>query len=215
MSTTTGTGTLKERQRAERETLILQTAEELLLEKGYYEMSMDEIAARVGISKGTVYLHFPGKEELVVALLQRRMETMHRLFGDIFRSEASPTAKLQAFLDHVYGGMTSQHYQMFFSLYQNPEMRTRWLEKKASLQALQDDIARQLTDVFEEGKASGNFDRTIPTTVMLHMLTNLLSPRSYEQWVVQGEMAMADVVQHLSQFFFKGIAAQSSHERKP
>ncbi|MFL5699301.1 MAG: helix-turn-helix domain-containing protein, partial [Ktedonobacteraceae bacterium] len=57
--------TLKERQRQEREALILQAAEEVLIEKGYHEMSMDEIAARVGISKGTVYLHFASKEDLV------------------------------------------------------------------------------------------------------------------------------------------------------
>ncbi len=54
---------LKERQRREREELILQVAEEVLLEKGYYEASIDEIAARVGIAKGTVYLHFASKED--------------------------------------------------------------------------------------------------------------------------------------------------------
>lgn len=50
---------LKEKQREERRTLILQMGEEVLMEKGYYEASIDEIAARVGIAKGTVYLHFP------------------------------------------------------------------------------------------------------------------------------------------------------------
>src|SRR6266516_101319 len=61
----------KEKQRQEREALILQVAEEVLMEKGYYETSIDEIAARVGISKGTVYLHFPSKEDLVGAIYER------------------------------------------------------------------------------------------------------------------------------------------------
>ncbi len=61
---------LKEKQRQEREQLIIQAAEEVLQEKGYYETSMDEIAARVGIAKGTIYTHFPGKEELVLAIFK-------------------------------------------------------------------------------------------------------------------------------------------------
>ena len=43
---------LKEKQRKEREELILQAAEEVFQEKGYYETSMDEIAARVGYRDG-------------------------------------------------------------------------------------------------------------------------------------------------------------------
>src|SRR5258708_30382160 len=70
---------LKERQRQEREDLILQAAEEILTEKGYYETSMDEIAARVGVAKGTLYLHFPGKEDLVFALFNREVETFTQL----------------------------------------------------------------------------------------------------------------------------------------
>jgi AcrR family transcriptional regulator len=61
MSVADGPRSLKDRQREERERLILEAAEELLAEKGYHEMSIDDIAARVGVSKGTVYLHFPSK----------------------------------------------------------------------------------------------------------------------------------------------------------
>ena len=54
MSIADGPRSLKDRQREERERLILEAAEELLAEKGYHEMSIDEIAARVGVSQGTV-----------------------------------------------------------------------------------------------------------------------------------------------------------------
>ena len=50
MQPVTAPRSLKEKQRQEREELILQAAEEVLAEKGYYETSIDEIAARVGIA---------------------------------------------------------------------------------------------------------------------------------------------------------------------
>src|SRR5258708_23222416 len=63
----------KEKQRQEREVLILQVAEEVLMEKGYYETSIEEIAARDGISQGPVYLHFPNKTVMVYTLFSRTL----------------------------------------------------------------------------------------------------------------------------------------------
>src|SRR5450759_1771466 len=79
MTQTTAPRSLKEKQRQEREALILQAAEEVLMEKGYHETSIDEIASRVGIAKGTVYLHFARKEDLVIALFERDLEKFLQL----------------------------------------------------------------------------------------------------------------------------------------
>ena len=76
MQPVTAPRSLKEKQRQEREALILQAAEEVLMEKGYHETSIDEIASRVGIAKGTVYLHFPSKEDLVIAIFERDMQQL-------------------------------------------------------------------------------------------------------------------------------------------
>src|SRR5262245_47963863 len=78
---------LKEKQRLEREALILQAAEDTFAEKGYYETSMDEIAARVGIAKGTVYLHFPSKEALIIKIFIREMERFLQKAEEVFASK--------------------------------------------------------------------------------------------------------------------------------
>src|SRR5215467_1676427 len=98
MQTTTTIRSLKEKQRKEREELILQAAEEVLAEKGYHETSMDEIAARVGIAKGTVYLHFPSKEDLVIALYERNIEKVSQAVEAILSSELTARAKMEQLL---------------------------------------------------------------------------------------------------------------------
>src|SRR6266566_9705597 len=95
MQPVTATRSLKEKQRKEREALILQAAEEVLMEKGYHETSIDEIAARVGIAKGTVYLHFPSKEDLVIALFARNMQTLLEGVDGIIASQPTYRAKLE------------------------------------------------------------------------------------------------------------------------
>src|SRR5579883_2772831 len=96
---------LKEKQRQEREALILQVAEEVLLEKGYYETSIDEIAARVGIAKGTVYLHFPSKEDLVIAIFARDMRSFLQNIDEAVETKPTSQAKLEAILHLLYTGL--------------------------------------------------------------------------------------------------------------
>jgi AcrR family transcriptional regulator len=59
--------------RAER---ILDTAAELLQRWGYSRLTMDDIAARAGIGKGTIYLHWKTREALFEAVLQRELQVL-------------------------------------------------------------------------------------------------------------------------------------------
>jgi len=51
--------------------LIPDAADRLLNQFGYKKMTMDNLAREIGIAKGTLYLHFPSKEELVLAHIDR------------------------------------------------------------------------------------------------------------------------------------------------
>src|SRR5260221_10921258 len=103
---------LKEKQRQERENLILQVAEEVLLEKGYYETSMDEIAARVGIAKGTLYLHFARKEDLVFALLERELHTVLLMVEHANSMEGNAQEKLAFIFNSLYQELFGKRAQL-------------------------------------------------------------------------------------------------------
>jgi AcrR family transcriptional regulator len=56
--------------------LILDAVDVLLARYGYGKMTMEDVARQVGIGKGTIYLHFPSKEELVLSHIDRIAETV-------------------------------------------------------------------------------------------------------------------------------------------
>lgn len=60
-------------QRAERATRILDAAADLLLRHGYRRVSIDDVAAGVGIGKGTVYLHWKTREQMFSAVFTREV----------------------------------------------------------------------------------------------------------------------------------------------
>jgi AcrR family transcriptional regulator len=60
---------------------ILTVARRLILEKGYQGFSMDELARSALFSKRTVYVYFPGKHELFLALVHRVFVTLNDFIG--------------------------------------------------------------------------------------------------------------------------------------
>jgi len=72
----------KQREIKEREERILTLAREMLIKSGYLGVSMDAIAETLEYSKGTIYNHFPCKEEIIIALaiqtMDRRIDMFHR-----------------------------------------------------------------------------------------------------------------------------------------
>ena len=55
---------------------ILETADRLFNSQGIRAMGVDTLAAEIGISKRTLYNHFPSKDALIVAYLQRRVRLL-------------------------------------------------------------------------------------------------------------------------------------------
>ncbi len=186
--------------------MILQAAEEVLTEKGYYETSIDEIAARVGIAKGTVYLHFPSKEDLVVAIFMRDMQLLIENVTEIVIQEQSASEKMRAILHCIYGKVYAKRMRLLFRMTNNVESLHQWKEHGKKLVGVWEKLGQMISDVLEQGKASGEFTNEVPTQVMLSTFFCLLSPRSYERLVLEGKMEVDELAAYLEHMYFKGIA---------
>ena len=64
----------KQQQMQFRENAILDSVNRLLSQKGFDLMTMDEVAADVGIAKASLYKHFPSKESLAAASMTRLLD---------------------------------------------------------------------------------------------------------------------------------------------
>jgi AcrR family transcriptional regulator len=210
MATLSETPSLKERQRQEREQMILRAASELLMERGYHDMSLEDIAARVGIAKGTIYLHFARKEDLVIAMIEQGIRAFIKALEDALDSGATPHDKLQAVIDRSVVNMSTHGLQAFMAMVQNPEIHSRMAERQGEMRKLWEGPVRRLAAVVDQGKALGEFDATLPTPVVVHLLMSLLTPRGHGQLMEEAQLTEAETAACLSRFFFKGIAAKPS-----
>ena len=75
---------------------ILEIATELFVAQGYPATSIEQVAARAGSGKQTIYRRFGSKEELFVAVLRAKVEELLRSAANLPVSEGQPLATLKA-----------------------------------------------------------------------------------------------------------------------
>ena len=206
----TSTHSLKEKQRQEREDLIIEAAEEVLLEKGYYDTSMDEIATRVGIAKGTIYKHFPGKEELVLGIFKRDMQALLQGIDDVIGKEQTPGAKLKALLLFIHAGFFSKQTQLMASMYNGVDLKRLLAEKGGCMSDLWENLVSRIQQLLEEGKATGEFDASIPTKVMVLSFFSMFSPKVYDRMLLGDDISREEVINYLWRIYVNGIASSEA-----
>ena len=77
---------------------LIDAAADLFVTQGYRKTSIDEIARRAGIGKGTVYLHFTTKVDLLIAAVAREKLQSIDLAADVYTVGASARDRLRAWV---------------------------------------------------------------------------------------------------------------------
>ena len=88
---------LKEKE--QRRKAILKASQRLFSRKGYQAVSVEDIARKARISKGTVYLYFHSKEEIYAQILLNDIEVFHEKLFDIIDERGSAADMLLQFSD--------------------------------------------------------------------------------------------------------------------
>lgn len=151
-----------------REEAIVSAVNRLLAEKGFDGMTVDEVAAEVGIAKASLYKHFPSKEALAAAAMVRVLERTQAVVEQhSARSDASALQRLRGVTRwtlevQLAGEMPSLPAQ-------NSSLRTELLADKAYL-----DLLMQVSDTLggwiTQAQADGDIDASLPPEVVLYTI---------------------------------------------
>ncbi len=88
----------RQRRKQARPQELLDAALVLFGEKGFAATRTEEVAARAGVSKGTLYLYYPSKEELLKAVIRDNLGKLIAAGEELFETFEGPTADLLALL---------------------------------------------------------------------------------------------------------------------
>ena len=186
--------------------LILDGVDVLLSKYGFRKMTMDDVARQVGIGKGTIYLHFPGKEELVLAHIDRIAERTAAGLRTIAESPAPAGERLRRMLVHrvLFRFDSVLHYSQNLSDLLS-SIRSALL---AHREAHFDNEAKVFAGVLREGDRAGVLDCPDPeaTSVALIQSTNSLLPFNLSARELGHRDELEIKVGHVADLVVNGLA---------
>lgn len=154
---------LRERRREMLRNDILTSAHGLLISKGFAAMSMDELAALVGISKPTLYDYFDSKETLAVEVILGHMRWFLEQI-DARPPEHSPLTHLLHLMREV---QRASHNQGPSSIHEwSPEFARLILEHTQACTSMQH-IHEHICMLVQEAKALGEINPTLSTDAVV------------------------------------------------
>jgi AcrR family transcriptional regulator len=151
-----------------REDAIVAAVNRLLAEKGFDLMTVDEVAADVGIAKASLYKHFPSKEALAAAAMVRVLRhTLDTIDAQDARAEASAFERLQAVTRWALEVQLAGAMPTLPS--QNSSLRAELMAHKAYLDLLMA-VSDRLGAWIVRAQADGDLDPALPPEVVLYTI---------------------------------------------
>jgi len=75
---------------------LIEAAERLFIRKGFDDVSVDEISERAGYSRGAFYSNFENKEQIFLAVIERRRLPLLKALDDTFQRTSEPMGRIAA-----------------------------------------------------------------------------------------------------------------------
>lgn len=154
----------KQRMLQVREDAIIHAVNRLLAEKGFDAMTVDEVAAQVGIAKASLYKHFPSKEDLAAAAMVRVMRQA-QAFINALPAEAAPVENLRAVVRWVLQVKLAGDMPSLPS--QNSSLRATLINNRDYMDGLME-VSDRLGAWIEAAQAQGQLNPDLPAIAILY-----------------------------------------------
>ena len=189
--------------------LIIETAHELFIEHGIKDVKMDDIAAKLSISKRTIYELFNDKEHLLHEVLKFQNERMYENGKEIIRN-SSHVLEIILKLYNLHFKLLKRVNSKFFSeLNKYPEI----CKEK---QAKEKRNTKKFCAWMEMGRQQGLFredaDFNILTFILKRDLTTIIEVKMQKGHTELSDYTPDELGRKLILFYLRGISTPKGHE---
>jgi len=190
---------------------ILAAARRLMHHKGVEALTMDEIAQAAGVAKGTIYLYFQSKDELLQALLSQVGAALAQDLEEILAQTDPPAEKLRQAVIILLRYV--EHEKVLFPLYLRELVRSKSGRGSSlvSLQELEDRIVSLITQIFADGISRKQFIPADPR-LLAFLLKGLGRAVGYYQMTREQYDLNQEALPVILTLLFSGILQPSAME---
>ena len=186
-----------------REGAILDATNRLLGSKGYEAMSMDDIAAEVGIAKGSLYKHFESKEALAAAVMTRLLQQTRDALDEV-PAQWPAIRRLEGLLRWTLSQRLSGGVPHLPST--SPSLQHSLLANRPYMDSLMG-LSDQIGALIHQARADGDLRPHLRDEFVLYTLYARTCDPTLEFLKATGSMSDPEIVEQMVSACFQGLSA--------
>ena len=184
---------------------IIDAAVEIFAQKGYEKATVDEIAAKADIAKGTVFYSFKTKEDIFFAIIEEGTKA----FTEFVERHAAKGTNAKDRLEKAYAAAFEffERYNSFCNVLISElwRIRTRWgVEPTPLISAYR----HRLEKIFSDGQKDGEFRTDLNANNMGVLIFLLASISSLSKEFYPDRNTSAEMANELRLVFLRGLKAE-------
>lgn len=179
---------------------ISRGAEELFLRYGIRSMTMDEIARHLGISKKTIYQYFSDKDEIVLSVTQRHLETNQRQFNQIAEESTNSVEELVKLSFCLKENLKGMNPSVMFDLQKyHQKAWFAWMDYKRKV--IKESVMRNIRKGIEDGYFRPDINPEILAVLRLEEIQMAFD----DQLFPRDRFSITQVQLHILEHFINGL----------
>ncbi len=203
-------GAFREQMLRVREDAIISAVNRLLAEKGFDLMTVDEVAAEVGIAKASLYKHFASKEALAAAAMVRVLEQALTVVQEEASNGGGPMARLRAVARWALRMQLSQQMPTLPS--QNSTLRAELMQNQRYLDLIMQ-VSEHLGGWIVQAQQLGQIDAQLPPELVLYTIYARACDPVPAVLKTAGRFDDEQIVEWVLTTCFGGLAARANQVR--
>ncbi len=181
-------------------TLILQNARKRFEAEGFSRVSVDDLAADLGMSKKTFYKHFTSKDELLLLVTERLLEGIHGQFRSIVGGDALFLEKLDALISFIGRRLTRLSRPMMRDLQRHsPGIWARVQQFR------RERISNDFKGLLIRGVAEGSVRSDVDIDLFLLAFTGAVEAVVNPGVLAEHPLPVQEIVRSIMTLFLRGI----------
>lgn len=187
---------------------ILDVSYARFAEYGFKKVTIDEIAAELGISKKTVYKLFSSKEEILREVVLAKMNALLSIFENIQALKESSVDKIQAISEIVGTHINEQWQRILIEVRMNAPSLFKEIDT-----IIQEKLALGWQKIFIEGQKGGWIRKDIDPVVFTTAYVGVVRELMKTDFLSKHALTESEVPKQVLKMFTEGILTEKGRKR--
>jgi len=193
----------RETKKRELREAIYETAMALFLQKGFDNVTVEDITHQIEIAKGTFFNYFPNKESILLYFMRRHLEEVKDQIPRVIKEAKTTQQKLHCLFSILAKMVVTNEPLVKWVLLESLRLRVYKKEKK--------DVSRKIlqnvVEIIREGQESGEIKKNMNPEKIAKIMESIFFFSAIRWLTFDRHTPLIDDIQEQIHYFFQGIEA--------